>query len=108
MNNDVITLLKVIKTTDEYGDMAETITRRTIFARPQSIGQSEFYQANAVGLTPEIKFVIEDFADYQGEKELEYQPFGGTLQRYDVIRTYRSGLNLEITCKRGIDNGTSA
>ena len=103
MFDSVITLIKETDTVDSYGDTSQTPTERTIFAEVKSIGQSEFYQAEAVGLKPEIKFVIADFADYQDEKKLKYTPFGGTEQIYTVLRTYRNKINLEIVCARGIE-----
>ena len=103
MFDDVITLIKDTDTTDYYGDLVKTTTERTLFAEVKSVGQSEFYQAQAVGLKPEIKFVIADFYDYQGEQQLKYTPYGGTEQVYDIIRTYRNNTNLEIVCKRGIE-----
>ena len=103
MFDSVITLIKETNTVDAYGDTSQTPTERTIYAEVKSIGQSEFYQAQAVGLKPEIKFVIADFADYEGEKKLKYTPFGGTEQIYDILRTYRNKINLEIVCARGIE-----
>ena len=103
MFDDVITLKKETNTVDKYGDTTKTFTSRTIFAQVKSITQSEFYQAEAVGLKPEIKFVIADFADYQDEKKLKYTPFGGVEEIYSVIRTYRNKINLEIVCARGIE-----
>lgn len=103
MFDDVIKLIKDTDTTDYYGDLVKTTTERTLFAEVKSVGQSEFYQAQAVGLKPEIKFVIADFYDYQGEQQLKYTPYGGAEQVYDIIRTYRNNTNLEIVCKRGIE-----
>jgi len=103
MFDDIITLISETDTVDEYGDTVTTEAYRTIFAEVKSIGQSEFYQAQAVGLKPEIKFVIADFADYQNEKKLKYTPFGATEEIYTVLRTYRTKNQLEIVCKRGID-----
>ena len=103
MFDSVIKLLKEVNTVDEYGDTVKTYTERQVFAEVRSIGQSEFYQAEAVGLKPEIKFLIADFADYQDEKALKHTPFGGVEETYTVLRTYRNKINLEIVCKRGIE-----
>lgn len=103
MFDDVIKLIKDTDTTDYYGDLVKTTSERTLYAEVKSIGQTEFYQAQAVGLRPEIKFVIADFYDYQGEQQLKYTPFGGTEQVYEIIRTYRNNTNLEIVCRRGIE-----
>ena len=103
MFDEVIKLLNETNTIDEYGDTVSVIKEKQIFAEVKSISQNEFYQAQALGLKPEIKFVIADFADYEGQKQLKYTPFGGTEQTYDILRTYRNKINLEIVCKRGID-----
>jgi hypothetical protein len=65
--------------------------RREVFAGLRSIGQSEFYQAQATGYKPELKFVLADYLDYDGETLVEYT---GTL--YRVLRTFRAGQSLEI------------
>ena len=103
MYDSIITLIAETNTVNEYGDTVTVETERTIFAEVKSIGQNEFYQAQAVGLKPEIKFVIADFADYQNEKKLKYTPFGGTEEVYTILRTFRTRYNLEIVCKRGIE-----
>lgn len=103
MFDSVITLMKETNTVNDYGDTVQTFTERQVFAEVKSIGQTEFYQAEAVGLKPEIKFLIADFVDYEGEKQLKYTPFGGTEQIYTVLRTYRNKINLEIVCARGIE-----
>lgn len=103
MYDNVITFVSEAKTVDEYGDSVVTETKRNVFAELKSIGQSEFYQAQAVGLKPEIKFVIADFLDYQNEQKILYAPFNGTEEEYTVLRTYRTGNSLELVCKRGID-----
>lgn len=103
MFDSVIKLMKETNTINEYGDTVQTFTERNVFAEVKSIGQTEFYQAEAVGLKPEIKFVLADFADYENEKQLKYTPFGGVEEIYRVIRTYRNKINLEIVCARGIE-----
>lgn len=103
MYNDVITLVSEVNTVDEYGDMIVDRSERTVFAQLKSIGQSEFYQAQAVGLKPEIKFVLPDFLEYHNEKVVKYQPFNGELEEYTVLRTYRNNNEMELICKRGID-----
>jgi SPP1 family predicted phage head-tail adaptor len=104
MFDSFITLKKETNTINEYGDPVQTFAERNVFAEVLSIGQSEFYQAQATGLKPEIKFVIADFADYQNEKILSYKPFGASkAEDYTVLRTYRNKYNLEIVCKRGIE-----
>ena len=104
MFDSVITLKKETNTVNEYGDTVQTFTSRQVFAEVKSVGQTEFYQAQAVGLKPEIKFVIADFYDYQDEKIVSYQPFGSSVaEDYTVLRTFRTNTNLEIVCRRGIE-----
>lgn len=104
MYDKVIKLIRVVNTTDEYGDTVEKTVEREVFAELKSIGQSEFYQANAHGLKPEIKFVLPDYLEYRGEKLLKFMDFYETEEQiYSIIRTFRSGNELEIVCKRGVD-----
>lgn len=90
--NDVLKFLQPTETTDEYGDPQITYSSREVFCAQRSIGQKEFYQAQAVGMQPEIKFVIADYLDYQKEPLVEYDGI-----RYRVLRTFRKGQELEIT-----------
>lgn len=80
--NEVITLIK--------GD-----TRRDVFCRLQSIGQSEFYEASARDFYPEKKFVLADYLDYDDEQLIEHDG-----RRFRVLRTYRAGQELELTVTR--------
>ena len=103
MYNEIVKLVSVIESVDSYGDIVKTISEKVVFARLKSIGQTEFYQAKAVGLKPEIKFVIADYLDYSGEKLLKYAPYDGAEEEYSVIRVFREGNELEIVCRRGIE-----
>lgn len=96
--NEVLTLITVVNGVDEYGDPATTETSREVFCRLASIGQKEFYQAQAVGLQPELKFILADYLDYAGETLVEYDG-----QRYRVLRTYRDGLELELIVYREVN-----
>ena len=100
--NDIMTLIATTTSEDEYGDPVVTQTRREVFCDVASIGQKEFYQAQAVGLQPEIKFILADHLDYEGEQLVEYD---GQLLR--VLRTYRTGHALEIVCYREVNPGGS-
>jgi hypothetical protein len=75
--------------------LVEAEARRPVFCALRSVGHSEFYEAHATEHRPELKFVIADYLDYSGETIIEYE---GTL--YRVIRTYRTGHELEITAGR--------
>lgn len=97
MYNDVITLIGYTESTDSYGIVSRTESRTDVFAKLESIGTSEFYQAAASGLKPEIKFIIADYLDYSLEKDVEWEG-----KRYNVLRTFRKDNTLEITCY-GVD-----
>lgn len=73
-------------------------TRRDVLCGLHSIGQREFYEANATDFHPEMKFILADFLDYQDETKVIYK---GTA--YRVLRTYRTGQSLELTVERAPD-----
>ena len=96
MYNDVITLLTIIETPNEIGDLVETITKNEVFAQVRSIGMKEKYEALAVGLKPELTFVIADYFDYENQESIEYEE-----KKYSVLRTYKRDTNeLEIVVTR--------
>lgn len=68
---------------------------RTVFCRVASIGMKEFYEASARDFYPEMKFILADYLDYNNEQLVEYNG-----QRYRVLRTYRTGRELEIVVTR--------
>lgn len=91
--SEVLTLVK--RTYDDDGCSLLESTRREVFFRLASVGQTEFYQAQATDLRPELKFVLEDYLDYEGEFLCIYNGVW-----YRVIRTYRKGQELEIVVQR--------
>ena len=70
-------------------------TTRDVFGRVASIGMQEFYEASARDFYPEVKFILADYLEYQGEQLAEHNG-----QRYRVLRTYRTGQELEIIVMR--------
>lgn len=96
--NEVLLLIQQTQGVDEYGDPVVTEVTREVFAKLGSVGQKEFYQAHAVGLQPEMKFVLADYMDYEGEALAEYDG-----QRYRILRTYRNGKALELTLYREVN-----
>lgn len=101
MWSDVISLISTTESIDDIGDVIKTPTEKEVFCVVKSISQTEFYQAQAAGLKPEIKFVLANSVDYDGEKTLKHD-----LKIYEVIRTYQNGEQLEITCKGGVHERT--
>jgi len=104
MYNDVIYLVKKENVVDEYGDIQSVETERMVYADVRSISQNEFYQAQAMGFKPEIKFILSDFLEYQDEPIVKYTKYGASdPETYTVVRTYKNNYQLELTCRKGID-----
>ena len=91
--NELLTLVGRVLAADGYTVAEET--RRDVFCRLASIGQTEFYQAQATDLRPELKFILRDYLDYAGEYLCIYDG-----DWYKVLRTYRAGQELEIVVQR--------
>lgn len=100
MFKDVITLISTMNGENDMGDPIKVLVRReNVFAEKKSIKQSEFYQAAAVGLKPEITFIIRTI-EYEQETLLEYN-----LKPFTIIRTYEKEDEFtELICQ-GIVNG---
>ena len=82
--NDVAVLIK-----REYG---KDDVKREVFCGFRSSGMREFYAASTTDFHPELKLVLADYLDYNGETLADYNG-----QRYRIIRTYRTGQELELT-----------
>lgn len=94
MKKYAVKLLGITYSTNDMGDPIETSTKKEILAERKSVRQSEFYQAQATGLRPELTFVV--WADeYNGEPKLEYAG-----KEYTIIRTFdKDEKNLELICQ---------
>lgn len=66
--------------------------KREVFAKQNSIGMAEFYQAAATDYRPEVKFTLADYYDYNGETFAKYEG-----QLFRIMRTYRAGQEIELT-----------
>jgi hypothetical protein len=84
---EVATLIK-----REYG---EDDVKREVFCGFRSVGMKEFYSASATDFHPELKLVLADYLDYNGETLADYNGL-----RYRIVRTYRKGMELELTLER--------
>ena len=91
--NEVLTLVGRSFEADGYTLREET--KRLVFCRLSSISRTEFYQAQATDFRPELKFVLADYLDYEGEYLCIFEDVW-----YRVIRTYRSGQELELIVQR--------
>jgi len=92
--NKVIYLITRSFTTNSKGDSEETLTQRKVYADKKSIRQSEFYQAQATGLKPELAFEVRT-VDYRDEDSLLYNN-----KTYKIIRVYdKDGEMTELICE---------
>lgn len=94
--NTQIKLISTTKTENEIGDSIIEKTSKEVFAEKKSIKQSEFYQAAAIGIRPELVFVIWE-KEYLQEPIIEFEN-----KEYKVIRTYvdKAKRNyIEIVCQ---------
>lgn len=80
--SDVINLIGVTRTQDEYGVWRPTQASTQVFCQVDSITQQEFYDAGRNGLNPSFKFTM-FFGDYHDEPIVEYKG-----NQYSVYRTY--------------------
>ncbi|MCI3922492.1 phage head closure protein [Paenibacillus sp. TRM 82003] len=85
---------------NDIGDMIPVPGQdRQIYANKKSIRQSEFYQAAANGMKPELMFEVRSI-DYVDEKELYYND-----KPYTIIRTYtKNGEITELVCAGLVNN----
>ena len=75
-------------------------TKRKVYCTVKSVGQTEVYQANAVGLNPELKLILAHAFEYKGEKLAEFRE-----ERYDIIRTYVNEADgIELTVQKVTGN----
>lgn len=102
--NEILTLIQRTVARDDQGDPVIRETPRVVICGVRSIGQQEFYQANATDFHPELKLVLADYLDYQDERLVDYNGL-----RYRVIRTYRSGQELELVVERAaVEDGEAS
>lgn len=93
-------LISQSTTEDEIGNQIPVETETAILCGLKSVGRSEFYNAAATGLRPEMVFVVHGY-EYSGQQIVK---FDGV--RYRVIRTYAINFEeVELTCEKVIADG---
>ncbi|MED4599874.1 head-tail adaptor protein [Paenibacillus validus] len=86
-------LFKLTYASTPSGDSITPAPTKSIFAEKKSIRMSEFYQAFASRLSPEVMFIIWD-DEYNGEERLVWN---GTV--YKIDRTFATkNRRLEVVC----------
>ena len=104
MRSDVITLVAVTRTQNEYGQWVASESTKDVYCEVDSVSQSEFFEGGRNGLNPEYRFTM-FFADYNDEPIVEYKS-----QRYAVYRTYlnkNDKLELYVERKGGTNGANS-
>lgn len=95
----VIQLKSYAYTKNRQGDTIKKPEDRQVLAKKKSIRQSEFYQAQAVGLRPEITFIMWEH-EYDSEDALEYNE-----RTYNILRTYKTDeKKIELVCQAEINS----
>lgn len=85
---------------DEIGNQVPVETETVVLCGLKSVGRTEFYNAAATGLRPELVFVVHGY-EYNGEQLVEFEGV-----RYQVIRTYQVDFEeLELTVERMTADG---
>ncbi|MDU6297201.1 hypothetical protein [Clostridium celatum] len=104
MWNDICYLGKVVKKENEIGDLVETIIYDDeVYCNEKSIKASEFYQAQSVGMKPELTLEIM-LVDYNKEKYVRYDDGFGE-EEYTVLRTYKiSSEKMQLTLIKGVNS----
>ncbi len=73
-----------------------TETPREVYCGVMSVGMKETYEAMASGYAPEIKLVLSDYTEYQGERTCIFEGV-----RYRILRTYiRNDYCIELVLER--------
>ena len=80
--SEMITLIGVTKSKNDYGMEVEDEHPRTVFVNVQSVSRQEFFSAGQAGLQPQYVFTMFG-PDYDGERTAIYHG-----RRYSVYRTY--------------------
>ena len=107
MIDDVIKLISQTYEDDEEGNQIPAGTPRTVFCKVGSVTRTEFYQAAQVDMHPTYVFILSDYRDYRGEKQLKYTDWTGHEQTYDITRVYRQqdSDGIELTAEERVGNG---
>lgn len=103
MWSDVCRLGVLKHTENDIGDVVNSIEYgEDIFCNAKSVKYSEFYQAQALGIKPELVLEIKQ-VDYNKEKYVIYDGI-----EYTVLRIYKTSTeDVEITLTRGVEDERS-
>lgn len=99
MIDAVITLITTTWEIDDVGNQKPVEQEREVFCQVRSVGRAEFYTAAQNDLHPEYVFIISHYKDYNGEKFVKYTDWQDVTHELYVLRTYRDGDSIELTCE---------
>lgn len=103
IRSDVITLISEKPTAHGIFEPF-TETERTVYCEVRSVGVNEFYRAMEQDLRPVCVFVLADYAEYHGEKIVDYHG-----KRLRVVRTYIDRQKIELTVEEAtVDKDVTA
>lgn len=93
---DMVGLISVTSERNKYGEWVDVDSKpRNVHANKKSVRQSEFYQAHAAGIKPELMVEVQAF-EYNDEPKLMFE---GTI--YYIIRTFtKTDEKIELICSR--------
>ncbi len=89
-----VLFLGTLTETVTAGEMTKSTVWRKVIGQKSSIRSREFYEAKALGLKPEIMFVIRA-SEYQSEERIKHENI-----EYEIIRTYEKGQTIELICTK--------
>lgn len=93
IRSSVLTLISETQPHGVFDDPGEM--SRVVFCSIRSVGMREAYEARSIGIHPEIVFVLQNYAEYGGEKLCEFEGV-----RYRIIRSYVTAERIELTAER--------
>lgn len=96
----IIRFVSFIETKNKFDEIERELKINPVFADMQELSQFEYNQAATEGLKPEIKFVISEYLEYNGESIIEFES-----KYYKVLRTKRTknGRGLSFICQSTIN-----
>lgn len=97
-----VTLISQTYEQDEIGNQIPVESETTVLCGKRSVGRSEFYNAAANGMRPELVLVIHGY-EYHDEKVVRFEG-----AKYNVVRSYATTFEeIELTCEKVIGNGVN-
>ena len=103
--SSVIALISSSYEKDSIGQYVPTETSRNVFCNISSVTASEFFEAGAVGISPEYRVTMFLY-DYENEEIAELNGV-----RYGIYRTYiaqNETIELYLERKAGVSSGTNS